>query len=64
MKSKRLSLMRTQVISKGEGGKVIECCIECSGVRPGRVIVLMGLAHVETDSLQRSPNLAGIGNVA
>lgn len=32
--------------------------------RPGRVIVLTGLAHMETDSLQMSPNLAGVGSVA
>lgn len=31
--------------------------------RPGRVTLLVGLAHMETDSLQMSPNLAGIGSM-
>lgn len=43
MKDKRLSLMRTQVISKGEGGKVIECCIECSERRQAGSLSSWGL---------------------
>lgn len=48
----------------GEGGKVIGCCFQYSGERPGRVLVLMGPAHMEIDSLQMSLQLGGIGGVA